>query len=306
MKPNTILIAGGSGLIGSRLAEMLRARGYTIRILTRSPKEADQVFWNPAAGEIDPAALQGVDSIINLAGAGIADKRWTPARKKELIESRVESAALLYRELEGRPDRPKSYLSASAIGIYGNSGEANMQEETPPVDQSFMVECCQQWEAAADQMSLLGIRTLKFRTGVVLAKEGGALAEVVKPLRFGLGAYFGDGKAWWSWIHVDDVCRAFIWGIENTEAAGVYNLVAPQPARGKELVKITATAMQQSAVFLPAPSLLLKLILGEMSAVILNSNRVSAEKLIKAGFEFNYPELDAALLNIFALERRDP
>ncbi|MBC7775840.1 MAG: TIGR01777 family protein [Phycisphaerae bacterium] len=300
MQKSTILIAGGTGLIGSRLAEMLRAQGHTVSLLSRSPKGNGQFYWNPASGEMEIAALQDVDVVVNLAGAGIADKRWTAARKKELVESRVQSAALLYRKMEGIDKRPKAYLSASGIGYYGNSGEGWIREDMPPVDQSFMVECCQKWESAANQMNALGIRTTIFRTGVVLAKEGGALAEIVKPLRFGLGAYFGDGRAWWSWVHRDDVCRAFLWAIDNQAVEGVFNLISPAPTRGKDLIKATAKAMNQPAVFLPAPAVALRLILGEMSAVLLNSNRVSSEKLTQAGFEFQWPELNAALRDIFA------
>lgn len=299
MNRYTVLLAGGTGLIGSRLSEKLQTQGYGVRWLTRSPKGKDQFFWNPNTGEIDQNALQGIDYVINLAGAGIADKRWTKARKKELIESRVRSAALLCREMERMTDRPKAYLSASAIGIYGNSGETWMKEHSPAANSGFMVDCCQQWEAAVEPIKRLGIRTLCFRIGVVLAKEGGALAEIVRPLRFGLGAYFGDGQAWWSWIHRDDVCNAFIWGLEQPALEGVYNLVAPHPVRGKALVQAIAKARAQWALFLPVPAWGLRLVFGEMSAVILNSNRVSAEKLIQAGFEFDWPELDPALLDIF-------
>lgn len=306
MQNNTILIAGGTGLIGSRLAEMLRHDGHSVRLLTRTPKGKDEFHWNPDSGDIDIESLQGVDFVVNLAGAGIADKRWTADRKKELVDSREQSAALLFRDIKLMDIKPKAYLSASAIGYYGNSGEHLMREDSPPVDRSFMVECCQKWEAAADQMSSLGIRTVKFRIGVVLAKEGGALAEIIKPLRFGLGTYFGDGQAWWSWVHRDDVCRAFIWGMENQEAAGVYNLTAPTPVRGIDLVKATAEAMDKSAVFMPAPVFVLRAVLGEMSAVILNSNRVSSEKLTQAGFEFEWPDSNAALRDIFDRQLSDP
>lgn len=300
MKQTTILIAGGSGLIGTRLSALLSDQGHSVRLLSRTPKSTAQYFWDPATGEIDPAALQGVDYVVNLAGAGIADKRWTKARKEELVQSRVQSAALLAREFKRMAERPKAYISASAIGYYGNTWETLVREDSPTADHSFMVDCCQQWEKAADQMTPLGIRTVKFRIGVVMAKEGGALAEIVNPLRFGLGAYFGDGQAWWSWIHREDVCRAFAWAIENQQAEGVYNLVAPSPVRGKVLVKAIAKAMQQPAITLPAPAFVLRLIFGEMSAVILNSNRVSADKLISAGFVFKWPELNAALSDIFA------
>lgn len=300
MKQNTILIAGGSGLIGTRLSELLSEKGHTVRLLSRTPKTAGQYFWDPAAGEIDSAALQGVDYVVNLAGAGIADKRWTKARKEELVQSRVQSAALLAREFKRMAEPPKAYISASAIGYYGNTWETMVREDSPTADHSFMVDCCQQWEKAADQMTPLGIRTVKFRIGVVMAKEGGALAEIVNPMRFGLAAYFGDGQAWWSWIHREDVCRAFAWAMENQQAVGVYNLVAPSPVRGKVLVKAIAKAMRQPAITLPAPAFVLRLIFGEMSAVILNSNRVSADKLVQAGFEFKWPEVNAALSDIFA------
>jgi uncharacterized protein (TIGR01777 family) len=174
-----------------------------------------------------------------------------------------------------------------------------MHETDAPVNQSFMVHCCEQWENVADEAAALGIRTVKLRIGVVLAKEGGALAEFVKPLRFGLGAYFGNGKAWYSWIHRDDVCRAFIWALDHPEVSGVWNAVAPHPVRNKTLVQATARAMRQPALIVPAPAFVMRLVYGEMSAVILNSNNVSAEKIQQAGFEFHYPDLDGALQAIF-------
>ncbi|GAB4491348.1 MAG: TIGR01777 family oxidoreductase [Saprospiraceae bacterium] len=294
-----ILLAGGTGLIGTRLAEILREKGHTVRLLTRSPKGENQFIWNPAAGILDEAALQNVDFVVNLAGAGIADERWTAARKREIIESRVQSARTLRDAFSRLGIRPKAYLSASAIGYYGNSGERRMTEADAPVDNSFMVECCRQWETAADEVAALGIRTVKFRIGVVLAKEGGALAEFVKPLRFGLGVYFADGQAWYSWIHLDDVCRFFIWAAENSSIEGVFNAVAPQPVRNKDLVKAIAKAMRRPAIFAPASAFVMRLALGEMSAVILNSNLVSSEKAIQAEFQFQYPDLATSLNQIF-------
>ena len=295
----TILLAGGTGLIGSRLAEILREQGHTVRILTRSPQGEGQFAWNPTAGILDGAALQGVDFVVNLAGEGITDRRWTAARKRELVDSRVQSARTLRDAFERTGLRPKAYLSSSAIGYYGDSGEQLMTESDAPVGSNFLVECCKKWEHAADEVATLGIRTVKFRIGIVLAKGGGALPEIVKPLRFGLGTYFADGQAWWSWIHLDDVCRAFIWAIENQQVEGVFNAVSPVPVRGIELVKATAKAMRQPAIFVSAPALTLQLALGEMSAVVLNSNRISAEKALKAGFEFRYPGLTGALEAIF-------
>lgn len=297
---STILIAGGTGLIGSRLAKMLRERGHEVRILTRRPSTGGQFFWNPAEGSLDEAALLGADAVINLAGAGIADRRWTTSRKRELIQSRVQSAAALHAAMERSGHRPQVYLAASAIGYYGNSGERVMHESDEPVDQSFMVECCREWEQAHAKITALGIRTAVLRIGVVLAQEGGALAEFVKPLRFGLGTYFADGQAWYSWIHHDDVCRIFLWAMDNPAASGVYNAVAPHPARNHDLVRETARAMHQWAIPLPAPAFAMRLFLGEMSAVVLNSNRVSADKLLAAGFQFQHPKLEEALADVFA------
>ncbi len=306
----TILIAGGSGLIGSRLSEMLRERGHTVRILTRRPQTAvvrndipqppAQFAWNPAEGTMDDASLLGTDVVINLAGAGIADGRWTATRKRELVQSRVQSASTLREAIERTGHRPQVYLSASAIGYYGNSGERLMHEADEPVEQSFMVDCCRQWEQAAAGVAALGIRTAVVRIGVVMDQKGGALAEFVKPLRFGLGAYFGDGRAWYSWIHRDDLCRVFLWAMENPSVSGVYNAVAPHPARNSDLVRAAAKAMRQWAVFVPAPAFAMRLIFGEMSAVILNSNLVSADKLLAAGFQFQHPDLEGALADIFA------
>lgn len=295
----TILIAGGTGLIGSRLSVLLEQKGYSVRLLTRHPKGPEQYAWDPAKGTIDDAALDGVDAVINLAGAGIAEGRWTALRKQLLIDSRVQSAQILQTAFQREGHQPKTYLSASAIGYYGNSGEQWMYETTPPTDDSFLVQCCNAWEMAAEQIGALGIRTVILRIGVVLAKEGGALAEFIKPLRFGLGAYFGDGKAWYSWIHRDDLCRMFIWALENPQVDGVFNAVAPHPARNKDLVKSTAKAMRQPAIFAPAPPFALRLMLGEMAAVVLNSNRVAAQKIQEAGFDFLYPELDKALVEVF-------
>lgn len=293
-----VLLAGGSGLIGTRLSELLRAEGYNVRLLSRHPQGTDQFGWDPDKGQLDEAALPGVDYVINLAGAGIADKRWTPARKREIVDSRVKSAALLRTAFERSGARPKAYLSASAIGYYGQSGERRMSETDAPVDNSFMVQCCQAWEQAAEAVAGLGIRTVIFRIGVVLAKEGGALPELVKPLHFGLGTYFADGQAWYSWIHREDLCRAFIWALKNESVAGVYNAVAPQPERLKPFIQAAADAMDKKVMLMPVPAFGLRLALGEMSAVVLNSNLVSDDKIRSAGFTFLYPELNGALRHI--------
>ncbi len=295
----TILLAGGTGLIGKRLQVLLRKKGYTVRLLTRKPKNKGEYSWDPLQNKIDDEALQGVDAIVNLAGEGIADGRWTAERKRLLVRSRVESARVLRDALQRIGAYPEVYVSASAQGLYGDTGEEIVYEDYPPGRQGFMPECCVAWETAAEMVAALGIRTVVLRIGIVLAREGGALAEIIKPLRLGAGGYFADGKAWWSWIHRDDLCAMCIWAIENPQAAGAYNAVAPHPARNRELVQATAKAMKQPALFAPAPAFVLKLALGEMAAVILNSNRLSAEKILAAGFHFAYPQLEQALEEIF-------
>ncbi len=270
-----------------------------MRLLTRTPRGAGQFGWDPAAGAIDEQAVRDVDVVINLAGAGIADRRWTAARKKVLIDSRVQSAHVLRAAFQRQGQLPKAYIASSAIGYYGNSGEPWMTEDEPPTDNGFMVTCCAAWEQATEEFMALGVRTVLFRTGIVLGREGGALPEFVKPLRFGIGAYFADGQAWYSWIHLDDICHAYLWAVENTGAEGIFNAVAPHPARNVDLVKSIARAMRQPALFVPAPAMALRLVLGEMADTVLSSNRISAEKIIGAGFHFQYPELESALDNIF-------
>ncbi|MCA0238341.1 MAG: TIGR01777 family oxidoreductase [Bacteroidetes bacterium] len=295
----TTLLAGGTGFIGARLTEMLRQQGHTVRLLSRQPKGPDQFAWDLNAGTMDERALQGVDYLINLTGAGIADKRWTTARKKELIESRTKSAQVLAEAIRKSGRRPKALVSAAAIGYYGNSGEKEMLESDLPVGNGFMVDCCERWEQAADEIAQLSIRTVKLRIGIVLGKEGGALREMLKPFLFGIGAYFGNGQAWYSWIHRDDICRMMIWALEQDEVEGVFNAVAPNPVRNKTLVQAIARARKKPAILMPVPAFALKIALGEMSATILNSNRVSSEKVEQAGFTFLYPGVNEALEAIF-------
>ena len=299
MTKQTILIAGGTGLIGTRLTNHFRAAGHTIRILSRKPKGADQFAWDLAAKEIDEAAVAGADVVINLTGAGIADKRWTPARKRLIIDSRVESAQLLLDTFQGLNHWPKTYLSAGGVGYYGNSGDDWMNENDAPVDNSFLVETCMAWELEAEKIGAAGVRTVVLRTGIVLDPLGGALRELLKTLRFGFGTYFGDGQAWYSWIHPHDLCHMLEWAAKTPTVEGIYNAVAPHPARNIDLVKAIAAARNQTAIFAPVPEFGLRLLFGEMADAILFSTRASAEKVIKAGFDFHYPKLDMALTNLF-------
>lgn len=296
----TVLIAGGSGLVGSRLQHMLAEKGYTVRLLSRRPAGPGQFRWDPAAGVADEAALDGVDAVINLAGEGIADGRWTAARRQRIHDSRVQAAQVLRAAFQQTKRFPAVYLSASAIGYYGNSGERRMTETDAPVESGFMPDVCIAWEQGAEAIAALGIRTGIFRIGIVLSTRGGALYEIIKPLRFGLGAYFGDGRAWYSWIHIDDLCRMLIWAMENGQVEGIYNAVSPEPARNIDLVRAAIRARRRPALLLPAPAFALRLLLGKMAAVVLNSNLVSADNVIQAGFTFKYPNLPGALESLFA------
>lgn len=303
MQREVVVVAGGTGLVGQHLLPMLRAKGYEVRTLTRHVHHADQYAWNPNKGTIDERALDGCTAVINLAGAGIADRRWTEARKRELIDSRVQSANTLANAFLRLHYWPKVYVSASAIGYYGNTGEKWLTEtDLPAQPYAFMVQCCQAWEQAAREVGDAsgGMRTVVLRIGIVLDKNGGALREVAKPLYARVGSYFGDGQAWWSWIHHDDLCRMFVWALEQPSVIGIYNAVAPYPVRNYDLVKATAVAMGHKALLVPVPAFGLRLALGELSAVVLNSNRVRAEKIQRTGFTFVYEDIQAALTDIFS------
>jgi uncharacterized protein (TIGR01777 family) len=296
----TILIAGGTGMIGSRLAGMLRESGHQVRILSRSTKQPGVYAWDPSAGQMDDAALDGVDYVVNLAGAGIADGRWTAARKQLIRDSRIQASETLATAFIRSGMRPRAYIGASAIGYYGNTGDQWNVETDPPGSEGFMPPVCVDWERSHAAVAGLGIRTVVPRIGVVLDKSGGALPEIMRPVRIGVGTYFADGQAWYAWIHILDVCRFMVYALEQEALSGVYNAVAPHPVRNKALVSAVAEAMGRSVWTAPAPALALRMMLGEMADVVLNSNRVSAEKTLKSGFLFTFPQLKEALTDIFS------
>lgn len=299
-KQPVVLIGGGTGLVGSRLSQILRDSGYTVWHLSRrsNPDAEFPAFaWDPAAGTIEETAVAGADYIINLAGAGIADQRWTQARKRLIIESRTHSTKLLLSTLQQLNRQPHAYISSAAIGIYGNTGDQIVTETDPP-GSGFLAESCIAWEAAIDEVMAAGIRTVGLRIGVVLSTKGGALEKLLLPLNFGTAAYFGDGGMWYSWIHIDDVCRMFQFAMENEQLQGYYNAVAPEPVTNREFTRQIVDASGKRALTLPAPAVGLRLAMGEMADVILNSNRISSEKIATAGFSFRFPKLDEALRDI--------
>ncbi|MCB0640600.1 MAG: TIGR01777 family oxidoreductase [Phaeodactylibacter sp.] len=297
----TILIAGGTGLIGTRLSTLLTAAGHQVRHLSRTPdsKTNYPTFrWDTREGYIDPAALEGLDYLINLAGAGIADKRWTEARKQVIIDSRVDTNRLIRDYIHAGQLKVKAYISAAAIGYYGDRGEELVQEDQLP-GAGFLAESTQQWEAAIREVEATGLRTVAIRIGLVLSTQGGALQQLLLPLKLRFSTYFGSGQQWYSWIHIDDLARLFIWAMEREEAAGIYNGVAPNPVRNKEMMQTLAAVEPGPVITVPVPAFLLRIALGEMADAVLISTRVAAEKVEKAGFQFEYPDLKGALEDLF-------
>ncbi|WP_448702529.1 TIGR01777 family oxidoreductase [Mucilaginibacter sp. AW1-3] len=297
-----ILITGGTGLVGRRLTDVLLQKGFTVSHLSRKPGKNPQVktyLWNVEQGVIHPDCIIGVDTIIHLAGEGVVDKRWTDERKKTLIESRTKSIALIYSLLRANPEHQvKSIISASAIGYYGNRGEELMYEDNIP-SQDFLGECCMLWEKAVDEGSELGLRVLKFRTGVVLTLDGGALPQMATPIKLGLGSPIGDGLQWIPWIHMQDVLGMYLMGIENLELQGVYNMVAPNAVTNKQLTQAIAQQLHKSLWMPNVPEWVLKLLLGEMSIVVLGSTKVSAARIQIAGYKFLYEKVNDALEAIY-------
>ncbi len=299
--PQKVLITGGTGLIGSRLTELLLEKGYEVAYLSRRQAEGTRVKayqWDPEKGYLAEEAIREADCIIHLAGAGVADERWTTRRKKEILESRTRSSRLLYEGLQRTPNRVKTLLSASAIGIYGaDRGEELLTENASPGN-DFLAEVTKAWEGAVQPVAGLGIRTVLLRIGIVLSDKGGALVKMAQPVRLGAGSPLGSGKQWVSWIHVDDLCRLFLYCLENPDIQGPYNAVAPEPATNEVLTKQIAEVLGKPLFMPNVPAFALKLAVGEMAAAVLGSARVSSQKITRAGFTYQFPGLVPALRDL--------
>jgi len=301
MSNPTILIAGGTGLLGSQLSHLLRERNYRVIHLSRKRNlnaEFPAYQWNVDNRMADPAALEQADFIINLAGAGVADARWTPARKKLIIDSRVNSTLMFKSFIEDKKTPATAFISASAIGYYGHRGAQLLKETDPPGKTGFLPELVTAWEYAIGKVAGTGLRTVAFRIGIVLSTRGGALEKMLLPFKFFNGAYFGNGKMYYSWIHIDDMANMFVEAIENERYNGFYNGVAPNPATNKEIVLACKEALVKRAVILPAPAFALRAAMGEMADMILDSTRVSCEKIQQTGFSFQFPELLPAIKDL--------
>lgn len=310
----TILITGGTGLIGTAVSKMLLSNGYDVIILTRSSslKLSNYSFeasvscaqWNVEKGTIDAGAIAKADYIIHLAGANVGEKRWTEKRKKEIVESRVKSGALIVKALREMPNKVSGIISASAIGWYGDEGvnrsffKAGSYKEDMPAASDFLGQTCKQWEESIQPVTVLGKRLIILRTGIVLSNDGGALPEFKKTLRFGVAAILGSGKQIISWIHVEDLCRMYIHALEKN-IQGVFNAVAPHPVSNKTLTTQLAKQVRGKLfVRVPVPAFVLKIVLGEMSVEVLKSSTVSSEKIQSTGFKFLYPSIEEALKSL--------
>lgn len=296
-----VLISGGSGLVGSALANSLRSDGHVVSLFIRPGGKAapGDVLWNPSRATVDVPALEGLDAIVHLSGASIADGRWTDKRKAILRSSRVDSTRVLVDSLERLKQPPRVFVCASAIGYYGDRGD-ELLTEASGYGNDFLAILCRTWESEAARAAANGVRTVITRFGVILATQGGALPRMLTPFKLGAGGRLGNGKQWISWIALEDVVKVLRTAIDNEKMSGPVNVVSPNPVLNAEFTRILAGVLHRPAIF-PAPAFVLRLALGQMAdALLLSSQRVQPEKLAKVGYQFRYETLQSALQAILA------
>jgi len=305
MDKKIVLITGGTGLIGTQLSKLLFDKGYQVRILSRSKnKEQNNDYhyytWNVPKREIDIAALKNVHYVIHLAGAGIAKSRWTATQKKQIVDSRVDSALLLLEKLQQTNHRPLKFIAASGIGFYGAVTTNTIFTEKDPAHDDFLGNTCKSWEQSSLKFEESGIKTSILRTGIVLTKEGGALEKLRQTFKFRFAAALGDGQQYMPWIHISDLCQLYLHAIENPAFTGIYNAVTSEHVTNHEFTKALVRKHNRTLQLPNVPSFILKIILGSMSEMVLNGSRVSAKKLERIGFKFRYDTLDKALEDLIA------
>jgi uncharacterized protein (TIGR01777 family) len=284
-------VTGASGLLGTALVPALRGAGHDVVCIGRGPDA--EVRWNPAAGLIDAAACEGVEAFVHLAGANVG-RRWTPARRREIRESRITGTTLIARTAAGLVPRPRVLVCASAVGVYGNSGDAVCDESTPP-GHDFLADVVRAWESSADAARVAGIRTVHLRFGVILSRRGGALGRLLPVFRLGVGGCVGNGRQWMSWVSADDAVGIVRFALERRELTGAVNATAPSPVTNAEFTTTLARVVHRPALF-PVPALALTLVLGEMAqATLLASQRVMPRRLLSVGYEFRQATLESAL-----------
>src|SRR5450755_1777145 len=302
---DTVIITGGTGLIGTALSKFLASRGFQVIILSRNPKAhrssspgITYAAWNIVEQSANEEAFQKAKHIIHLAGAGVADKPWTEKRKKEILESRTNSSALLIKAISRIPNEIVSVVSASAIGWYKRNNSGQVVETDPP-DPGFLGETCRAWENSIKPVTELGKRLVILRTGIVLSNEGGAFPAFAKPVKYGIAGILGNGKQMISWIHIEDICRIYMEAMINSSWSGVYNAVAPNPVNNRTFTLDLAKKMKGNFFIpIPVPNFILRLMLGERREEVLKSSYISSNKLKQQGFQFIYPTIDAAFRDL--------
>jgi uncharacterized protein (TIGR01777 family) len=292
-----VLISGATGLIGSALVAELESGGHRTTRLTRSPRSSADVGWDPSSGTIDASRIEGHDAVVHLAGESIGEGRWTPEKKRRIMQSRSEGTRLLAETIAGLPEPPEVLVSASAVGYYGDRGNELLREDSEP-GWDFLAEVCRAWEAAADPAREAGIRVVHPRNGIVLSTGGGALARTLPIFKLGGGGRIGSGRQWWSWVAIDDVAGAYVHALTEDSLEGPLNVAAPNPLTNAEYTRVLGEVLNRPTVFpLPAPAA--RLMLGEVAdALLLASQRVEPAKLEESGYEFRHPELEGALRHL--------
>lgn len=298
-----IVITGGTGLIGSKLVPALKEQGYQVLVLARNTAKAQKRLgtdievekWDPLEKELHSGVLEGCYGIVNLAGENI-NSRWTATKKERILRSRIETTAGLVKAMENAKNRPQVFISTSAVGYYGPRNDEIISEKTA-AGTDFLANVCKKWEEEALQAQDLGIRVVLLRLGVVLASEGGALRQMLLPYRFFAGGPVGSGRQWFSWIHLEDLLDVIKYALNNNSLEGPVNATAPQPVTNREFSKILGDVLRRPA-WLPVPAFVMRLVLGEMAEMLLNGQRVIPNRLVQAGFEFEFPNLRQALANL--------
>ena len=299
-----VLITGGTGLIGQHLSRKLLRNGYDVVVLSRHRSKNNDAdipvyYWDIDKNEIDREALNSCDYIIHLAGVNIGEKRWTDQRKIQISKSRIKSAEFILQNINKKDHNLKAFISASAIGYYGSITSDKVFDEADSFAEDFLGNTCNQWEQSADRFSDFGTRVVKVRTGIVLSKKGGVLSRFSIPAKTGLGSAIGDGKQYLPWIHIEDLCNIYMCAIQNSNMKGAYNAVAPEHITNNEFVRKISERLKRPFWLPNIPSRVIKLMFGEMSVMLLNGSRVSSERIIAAGYKFNFSTIDGALQNLY-------
>lgn len=300
MQKDVVLITGANGMVARALSEELVRNGYSVCFLTRHKRNENEYEWDVAERRIEVEALRGVRHIIHLAGAGVADKPWTSERKEVIRSSRVDSARLLLETVKANDIRIAAFISASAVGFYGTLTGKSIFAENDKKGDDFLSDVCMEWEQAANDFSQEGVseRIVIMRNGIVLAPRGSALAKMVRPVRWFLGAPLGRGKQYMPWIHISDVCGIILHALQNPTVSGVYNVVAPEHVRNVEFMRAIGRAIGRPVFFPSIPKWVIRRVFGERASILLEGSRVLAEKIISSGYRFKYATLQKAMDNL--------